>query len=118
MESWDNFKREIKRQFYPENSEHEARAKLRRLSHKNTIREYVKEFSELMLEIPDLSDKEALFTFVDGLQSWAKVEVQRRGPQDLASAISVAESLFEFKKSEPSKIKGQKFNKDKGGERY
>ena len=114
MESWDDFKREIKKQFYPENSEHEARAKLRRLSHKNTIREYVKEFSELMLEIPDLSDKEALFTFVDGLQSWAKVEVQRRGPQDLASAISVAESLFEFKKSEPSKIKGQKFNKGKG----
>ena len=75
MESWDNFKREIKRQFYPENSEHEAHAKLRWLSHKNTIREYVKEFSELMLEILDMSDKEALLTFVDGLQPWTKIEV-------------------------------------------
>ncbi|GFZ06587.1 hypothetical protein Acr_18g0007570 [Actinidia rufa] len=115
MESWEDFKREIKRQFYPENSEHEARAKLRRLAHKNTIREYVKEFSELMLEIPDLSDKEALFTFVDGLQSWAKVEVQRRGPQDLASAIAVAESLIEFKRGDSSKAKGQKFHQGKSG---
>ena len=73
MESWDDFKREIKRQLYLENSEHEAHAKLRRLSHKNTIREYVKEFSELTLEIPDRSDKKALFTFVDGLQPWAKI---------------------------------------------
>ncbi|GFS36763.1 hypothetical protein Acr_00g0047900 [Actinidia rufa] len=68
MESWDDFKREIKRQFYLENSKHEAHAKLHWLSHKNTIREYVKEFSELMLEIPDMLDKKALFTFVDGLQ--------------------------------------------------
>ncbi|GFZ09186.1 hypothetical protein Acr_20g0009940 [Actinidia rufa] len=111
----DDFKREIKKQFYHENSEHEARAKLRRLAHKNTIREYVKEFSELMLEIPDLSDKEALFTFVDGLQSWAKIEVQRRRPQDLASAISVAESLIEFKKSDSSKARGHKFYQGKGG---
>ncbi|GFS46872.1 hypothetical protein Acr_00g0104510 [Actinidia rufa] len=95
--TWEDFKREIKRQFYPINSEHEARARLRRLSHKSTIREYVKEFSELLLEIPDMTEKESLFTFIDGLQSWAKLEVQRRGPQDLATAISIVESLIDFK---------------------
>ena len=35
--TWDDFKKEIKRQFYPENSEHKARAKLRSLTHKGTI---------------------------------------------------------------------------------
>ena len=74
--TWDDFKKEIKRQFYPKNSEHEARARLRRLTHKGTIRDYVKEFFELILEILDMSEKESLFTFIDGLQSWAKLEVQ------------------------------------------
>ena len=118
MTTWDDFKREIKRQFYPINSEHEARAKLRRLSHKGSIRDYVKEFSELMLEIPDMSEKESLFTFIDGLQSWAKLEVQRRGPQDLATAISIVESLVDFKEGESSSsmLKFEKFNQGEGGE--
>ncbi|CAN1293434.1 hypothetical protein LINPERPRIM_LOCUS22029 [Linum perenne] len=67
IESWGDFKKEIKRQFYPENAEHEARSRPRRLAHKGNIREYVREFSELLLEIPDFSDREALFAFLDGL---------------------------------------------------
>ncbi|KAF2282442.1 hypothetical protein GH714_044055 [Hevea brasiliensis] len=53
ISTWDDFKKELKKQFYPENAAHEARAKLRRLSHKGNIREYVKEFMETLLEIPD-----------------------------------------------------------------
>ncbi|KAF2324918.1 hypothetical protein GH714_021271 [Hevea brasiliensis] len=85
--SWDEFKRELKRQFYPENAAHEARARLRRLSHKGSIREYVKEFMETLLEIPDYPDAEALFAFTDGLQTWARMEIERRGARDLATAI-------------------------------
>ncbi|GFY82732.1 hypothetical protein Acr_02g0009720 [Actinidia rufa] len=103
---------------YPINSEHEARARLRHLTHKGTIQDYVKEFSELMLEIPDMTEKYSLFTFIDGLQSWAKLEVQQRGPQDLAMAISIVESLIDFKEGEFSAFmpKFQKSNHDKGGE--
>ena len=39
----------------------------------------MKEFSELMLEIPDMADKDALFAFMDGLNNWVKLELQRRG---------------------------------------
>ena len=60
----------------------------------------MKEFTEVILEIPDYPEKEALFSFVDGLQHWTKLEIQRRGAQDLATAISIAESLIEFKKPE------------------
>ncbi|KAF2282309.1 hypothetical protein GH714_044060 [Hevea brasiliensis] len=49
ISTWDDFKKELKKQFYPENAAHEARAKLRRLSHKGNIREYVKEFMETLL---------------------------------------------------------------------
>ncbi|XP_050212403.1 uncharacterized protein LOC126663714, partial [Mercurialis annua] len=110
INTWDEFKRELKRQFYPENAEEEARAKLRRLQQKGSIRDYVKEFSEVLLEIPDYPDKEALFAFKDGLQNWVKMELQRHGVQDLATAISIAESLIEFKRPEKPKS-----NKDKGG---
>ncbi|KAF2314837.1 hypothetical protein GH714_036862 [Hevea brasiliensis] len=58
--SWEEFKRELKRQFYPENVAHEARARLRRLSQKGSIRDYVKEFMETLLEIQDYPDAEAL----------------------------------------------------------
>ncbi|MBA0753963.1 hypothetical protein Gogos_021890 [Gossypium gossypioides] len=39
--------------------EDKARAKLRRLTQRGTISEYVREFSELMLQISNLSEKEA-----------------------------------------------------------
>ncbi|CAN1350435.1 hypothetical protein LINPERPRIM_LOCUS42162 [Linum perenne] len=100
MESWGDFKKEIKKQFYPENAELEARSRLRRLAHKGEIREYVREFSELLLEIPDFPDKEALFAFLDGLQPWAKIELQRRGVQDLASALAIAEALIDYQESD------------------
>ncbi|XP_040942311.1 uncharacterized protein [Gossypium hirsutum] len=82
--------------FYPEYAEDEARARLRRLAQQGTVREYVQEFSELMLQISDMGEKEAFFSFMDGLKPWAKQELQRRGVQELTKAMSVAESLAEF----------------------
>ncbi|CAN1324762.1 hypothetical protein LINPERPRIM_LOCUS33226 [Linum perenne] len=96
IESWGDIKKEIKRQFYPENAELEARSRLRRLAHKGEICEYVREFSELLLEIPDFLDRKALFAFLDGLQPWAKIELQRRGVQYLASALKIAETLVDY----------------------
>ncbi|KAF2303183.1 hypothetical protein GH714_014403 [Hevea brasiliensis] len=87
--SWDEFKRELKRQFYPENAAHEARARLRHA--------------------------EALFAFTDGLQTWARMEIERRGARDLATAISIAESLVEFQRSERSRTSPQK-DRSEGGD--
>ncbi|KAK3008052.1 hypothetical protein RJ639_013688 [Escallonia herrerae] len=41
IDTWDVFKKEIKRQFYPENVTYEARKKLRELKHKNVARSYL-----------------------------------------------------------------------------
>ncbi|KAK3003760.1 hypothetical protein RJ639_018389 [Escallonia herrerae] len=40
IDTWDVFKKEIKRQFYPENLTYEARKKLRELKHKSSIHDY------------------------------------------------------------------------------
>jgi len=81
INNWEEFKADLKRQFYPKNAEDEARGKLRRLTQKGSIRDYVKEFSELLLEIPDMGEKDSLFLFMDGLAGWAKMELQRGGVQ-------------------------------------
>jgi len=79
INTWEEFKVDLKRQFYPENAEDEAQGKLRRLTQKGSIREYVKEFLELLLEMPDMGEKDSLFSFMDGLAGWVKMELQRRG---------------------------------------
>lgn len=115
IDTWEDFQKELLKQFYPENAEHLARRSLKRLKQTGSIRDYVKEFSSLMLEIPDMPEKELLFNFMDGLQQWAEQELRRRGVQDLASAMAAAEQLVEFNKGDSSKHKSSKGNHGKGG---
>ncbi|CAH1426370.1 unnamed protein product [Lactuca virosa] len=46
--------------------------KLRWFHQGGTIFDYIKEFTTIMLEIEDLSDRDALFYFKDGLCDWDK----------------------------------------------
>ena len=52
---------------------------MKRLKHTGSIREYVKEFSTLMLETPNTSEEELLFNLMDNFQSWAEQKLRRRG---------------------------------------
>nr|GEY15953.1 hypothetical protein [Tanacetum cinerariifolium] len=97
IDSWAGFVADFKRQFYPENAKNEAKSRLRKLKQSGMIREYVKEFTTLVLEILELSDQDSLFYFLDGLQGWAKTELEQRGVQDLAMAIAHAEALIDFR---------------------
>ncbi|TXG68578.1 hypothetical protein EZV62_003513 [Acer yangbiense] len=91
--------RELKKQFSPTNVEKEARGRLCRLKQSGSISDYVKEFTSLTLEIEDMSDKDQLFFFMDGLKDWARVELERRNVQDLGTAIAAAESLTDLTRS-------------------
>ncbi|ERN05193.1 hypothetical protein AMTR_s00007p00021120 [Amborella trichopoda] len=115
IDMWDDFKREIERQFYLENVEYLARKKLKRLRHMGSIRDYVKEFSTLMLEIPDLAEKDLFFNFMDGLLPWDEQELQRHGVQDLASAMALAEQLVELRRNGPSRQRPYMNDYDNGG---
>lgn len=111
IDTWETFQSELRKQFYPHNAEDEARGKLRRLQQQGDIRTYVREFTELQLLIPDLSAKDALFQFKDGLKPWVRTELDRREVSDLNRAIAVAESLVEYKK--PDKAETPKGGGDK-----
>ena len=63
-----------------------------------------------------MGEKDSLFSFMDGLSGWAKMELQRRGVQTLSQAMQVAESLIEFKKiGDSSKPKDKRGKPAKGG---
>ena len=115
IDTWADFKREIKKQFYLEDVGYMARKKMRHLKHTGSIRDYVKEFSSLMLEAPDMNEKELLFKFIDDLQGWAEQELRRIGVRDLATAMAVAESLMDYKGSKSSDDEGSKASHSSGG---
>ena len=67
IDTWADFKREIKKQFYPKDMEYMASKKIKHLKHTGSIRDYVKKFSSLMLEALDMNEKDLLFNFMDNL---------------------------------------------------
>jgi hypothetical protein len=109
-------KKEFKLPFLPE-KEYLARQSLKRLRHTGSIRDYVKQFTTLMLDISDMSEKDRLFLFMDGLKKWAEQELTRQGVKHLASALAAAERLVEFsdKAGDSSKSKQANQGKSKGG---
>ncbi|KAL2472207.1 Uncharacterized protein Adt_40344 [Abeliophyllum distichum] len=66
---WDAFKKVL----YPEEVVYRTRLKLRELKHIGTIKDYVIEFTTLMLQIPRMSDDDRLKLTYE-LQYWAKQE--------------------------------------------
>ncbi|KAA0057353.1 uncharacterized protein E5676_scaffold216G00080 [Cucumis melo var. makuwa] len=96
IDTWDALKRELRSQFFPENVEILARRKLRELKHTGSFWEYVKQFAGLMLDIRDMSEKDKVFYFFEGLKPWAKTKLYEQRVQDLMSAYAAAERLFDL----------------------
>ena len=63
IDTWADFKQELRKQFTPSNAEKEARARLRRFKQSGSIWDYINEFITLMLEISYMSDNDSLFYF-------------------------------------------------------
>ncbi|KAL0345996.1 UNVERIFIED_CONTAM: hypothetical protein Sradi_4430900 [Sesamum radiatum] len=97
IETWEVLKKELKEQFLPCNTSWLARESLRNLRHTGTVREFVKTFSSLMLDVRDMPKEDKLFNFMAGLQPWAQTELRRQGVKDLPSAIAAVDHLVDFK---------------------
>lgn len=63
-----------------------------------SVRNYINEFTTLMLKISDMSNKDSLFNFQDSLNNCAKIELDKWGVQTLDDAIVIAivKSLTEY----------------------
>ncbi|MBA0647869.1 hypothetical protein Goklo_015679 [Gossypium klotzschianum] len=72
IETWQEFQCKLKGQFYPEFTKEVARAKLRWLTQQDTVGKQVREFKELMLQVSDVTEKEVLLAFQNGLKLWVR----------------------------------------------
>ncbi|RVW81216.1 RNA-directed DNA polymerase-like [Vitis vinifera] len=85
--TWETLKKELKDQFLPTNIAWVAKEALKRVKHTGSVRDYVKEFSSLMLDIKNMSDEDKLFNFMSRLQGWAQTELRRQEIRDLPVAM-------------------------------
>ncbi|KAL0282361.1 UNVERIFIED_CONTAM: hypothetical protein Sangu_2955000 [Sesamum angustifolium] len=95
LDTWALLREAIREQFFPENVEYNARRALRKLEHTGSVR-----ICENLLGADagyrDMSEKDKLFTFMEGLKPWARLELQRQRVTDLGSAMAAAERLTDF----------------------
>ncbi|KAK3022817.1 hypothetical protein RJ639_047066 [Escallonia herrerae] len=113
VKTWKKFKRELQRQFYPDSiDDQHSMAEV-----EGRIREYVKEYSTLMLKIPEMFERQRLCFFVDGLQQWVAIELQRKEPYDLSSTMVIVERLGDFKQRERPRSPRHERAKDGGDDR-
>ncbi|KAL0434181.1 UNVERIFIED_CONTAM: hypothetical protein Slati_2752400 [Sesamum latifolium] len=75
LDTWALLREAIRVQFFPENVEYNARWALRKLEYTGSMQDYLKSFSALMLDIRDMLEKDKLFTFMEGLKPWARLEL-------------------------------------------
>ncbi|KAM1624981.1 hypothetical protein ACFX2K_023117 [Malus domestica] len=117
LTTWDEFKKDLMLHFYPQNAKYEAKEKLRWLKQTGSVKDYVNAFVSLLFEVPNMLEEDKLMYFMNGLQNWAKLELQRRHVQTLSDAIAAAESLIEFKSSHQgdSKSTGKRGNHERSG---
>ncbi|KAI9196364.1 hypothetical protein LWI28_023307 [Acer negundo] len=80
-----------------EESMSEIKENLKKLKQAGSMRDYVKDFSSLMLDIQNMSEEDKLFNFMSGLQTWAQTELIRQVVKDIPMAMVAAEGLANFR---------------------
>jgi hypothetical protein len=64
VETWEILKRELKKQFLHNNTSWIAREDLKKLRQDGSIRDYVKKFNSLIMDIDNMSKEDKMFSVV------------------------------------------------------
>jgi hypothetical protein len=89
--NYEDFETLLQTAFRPSDSVRSARNQLASLQQNGSVQAYVVRFRDLLLEIPDVSEAEALDRFIRGLRDKTRLEVEHRDPSSLEDAIKIAE---------------------------
>jgi hypothetical protein len=91
--SWVEFQQELIGTFKPVNAKKIARDRLAVLKQINSVAKYNFDFTQLCLEINDVSESEKLDKYIRGLKDKIRVEVELAEPTTLAQAMSKAQRI-------------------------
>ena len=102
---WNGFQKVLRTQFEPKLLDMKIRTQLRHLRQTDSLQKYLKRFHELTVQLSDLSEREKLVAFTDGLQEKFKYEVLARECNTLAQAVDVVCNLdFCANKGAPEEV--------------
>jgi hypothetical protein len=95
--TWEFFKERVESEFVPRNSNYILRCKLPDLVNatNDNLRQYVRAYSKLMLEIRHMHELDRMCQFVMGLPTWAKRKFEENWPSSLSEAIMIVEGLLD-----------------------
>lgn len=88
---WDEFQRAMLAHFRPEDAERMAREKLLECTQMGPVRDYNSRFQMLMLELPEMNEKDRLFSYLTGLETTIRLQVELQYPKTLRVAMELAE---------------------------
>lgn len=91
--TWARFESELCANFMPLNSTKVARDKLAALTQTGAVRDYVREFRTIILDIPRMSEDEKLDRFTRGLKRYLRKEVEIREITSMEDAMRLVERL-------------------------
>ena len=82
-----------------------------------SVHAYVQESTIITLQIPNLIDEDMLFHFMDGLQNWSMMGLQRRQVSTIVEAIMQAEVFpdFNYEKANQSRGEEKRVSHNHGG---
>jgi hypothetical protein len=102
--TWEFFKGRIELEFFPNNFDYISKCKLRDLVNatNDNLCQYVKAYSELMLEIRHMHELDHVCHFVMGLPTWAKCKLEENWPASLSKTIMKMESFSDVGRGEKS----------------
>ncbi|MBA0775392.1 hypothetical protein Gotri_010543 [Gossypium trilobum] len=97
IDNWKEQSRDyVKMSFDSTMDKEEAQAKLQGITQRGTVGEFVQEFKELMPQASDVTEKEVLLAFQNGLKPWVRQKMEQRGLQKLSEAMTVGESVVKL----------------------
>jgi hypothetical protein len=105
--TWEFFKERVESEFDPRNFNYLSSCKFRDLVNatNDNLRQYVRTYSKLMLEIQHMHELDRVCQFVMGLLTWAKRKLEENWPSSLTEAIMEVEGFSDVGRGEKSGFK-------------
>ncbi|KAF3780593.1 hypothetical protein EJ110_NYTH38817 [Nymphaea thermarum] len=103
IQTFNDFRKELKGYFTPVDAERQTYRLVANLKHTGSLRDYVRTYKKLMLDVPRMPEKDKLNWFIIGLQPWAQADVERSDPQTLEQAYVAAERLADTQRKSYTK---------------
>ncbi len=105
--TWEFFKEHVETKFVPRNSDYISRCKPRDLVNatNDNLRQYVRAYFKLMLEIRHMHELDRVCQFVMGFPTWAQRKLEENWPSSLSEAIMKVEGFSDVGWGEKSGFK-------------